>query len=100
MPNWSSIAASVNAAQLRVFGEPITYLPLKGVGDSITESAILLQPSIDQPNTPGYFADIEVDPATPRQRGDKVIWVDGTVYVVNRVSLPPHSNAILALHKQ
>ena len=103
MSNWANIAALANVAQLAVFGEPITYVPDKGLGDPIQTTAILQKPQIDQSASPGYFADIEIDPlqVTSPARGDQVIWADGVTYTVAKVVRPsPYSLFIAALHRK
>src|SRR5260370_9920866 len=101
--SFSDLASRDHAQQLRAFGEPVTYIPAKGLGDPIEISAILDKPQIDQSGTPGYFADIHVDPAivTNPLRGDQVIWADETVYVVAKVARPArYSMFVLALHRK
>lgn len=103
MSNWQNLAARDIAAQLRTFGEPITYLPYGGVGLPIETTCIQTAPAIEQSMSPGYFADIHVDPlviAAP-QKKDEVAWADGAFYVVTKVARPlPDSMYILALHRK
>lgn len=104
MSNWSDLAARDIAIQLRTFGEPITYMPAGGLQPTRYETAILEPPAIDASGAPGagvcYFADIAVDPAIPRLRGDKVIWADGVEYVVAKVVSDPYGLTKLALHRK
>lgn len=98
----SQIGPAISTASsvlLRVCGEPITYFPGRGMSPSITENALLLKPEIDQSTAPGYFADLEVDPGTMRQRGDLVVWSDGSQYIVNKVVQRLNQNTVLAIHR-
>lgn len=92
-----------NAALLAAFGEPITYIPNKGSGQPIATSAILDKPQIDQSASPGYFADVHIDPlqVTTPMRGDQVVWTDGVSYIVAKVvRTDPYSLFIAALHRR
>ena len=102
MSNFSDAATRVNSACLSTFGEPITYITNAGGHVEISTSCILRPPEIDGSSSPGYFADIEVDPAviTAPQRKDIVIWADETVYVVSKVVQPAYGMPILALHRK
>src|ERR1017187_4476550 len=103
MSNWSNLMAGANAAQLAAFGEPITYIPNKGSGEPIATVAILDKPQIDQSASPGYLADIHIDPlqVTSPARGDVVIWADGVSYIVAKVVRPdPYSLFIAAIHRR
>ena len=102
MSEWSNLVAGVNVAQLAAFGEPITYIPNKGSGAPIATVAILDKPQIDQAASPGYFADVHIDPlqVTSPARGDQVIWADGVTYTVAKVVRPaPYGLFIAALHR-
>lgn len=103
MSQWLDRAARGNVAQLREFGEPITYLPNGGVGVPIETACIQTAPAIDQSTSPGYFADIHVDPLVivAPQKKDEVVWADGVFYVVSKIARPlPDSMFILALHRK
>ena len=103
MSNWANIVAGFNVAQLGAFGEPIMYIPDKGLGEPIATVAILDKPQIDQSASPGYFADVHIDPlqVTSPARGDQVIWADGVTYTVAKVVRPDaYSLFIAALHRK
>ena len=102
MPTWSDFAARDNAANLRVFGEPITYIPNKGAGEPLSTLAILKPPAIEQSSSPGYFADIEIDPlvVTAPRKGDGVVWADGTAYVVGKVVPDQYGLTTVAIHRK
>ncbi len=103
MTAWAQQSGLANAALLAAFGEPITYIPNKGSGVPIATVAILDKPQIDQSASPGYFADIHIDPlqVTNPARGDQVVWADGVSYVVAKVVRPdPYSLFIAALHRR
>ena len=102
MTAWAQQSGLANAALLAAFGEPITYIPNKGSGDPTLTVAILDKPQIDQSASPGYFADIHLDPlqvANPA-RGDQVVWRDGVTYTVAKVVRPdPYGLFIVAIHR-
>ncbi len=102
MSDFDDAVADLNAACLDSYGKPITYRGQLGLADPIATTCTLLPPRIDQSASPGYFADIEVDPAviTSPQRRDEVDWADGTVYVVGKVLNPPYGLMTLALHRK
>lgn len=103
MSTWSDLPARVNAAQLRVFGEPIVYRPNGGVGAPVEIKCIPTTPGIDTSAALGYFADVHVDPADVPypQKKDEVDWSDGVTYTVSKVSRPlPDSMYVLALHRK
>jgi hypothetical protein len=97
---WKDSAARVNAAQLATFGVPITYIPI--AGEPLTTRCILRQPTIEQSASPGYFADIDIDPQQiPNpQRKDEVVMEDGTVYLVTKVLNPPLGFITVAIHRK
>ena len=97
---WSTQSAAINAAALKQFGEPVVYQSVDG-GPSVSTTAIIGQPTIEQSTSPGYFADVEVDPVviTNPQRDDQITWADGVVYIVGRVVAPPYGLTKLALHR-
>lgn len=102
LSNFSDAMVGLNAAELAEFGEPITYIPSGGAGEPIQTVCRPRKPLIDQSSGPGYYADIDVDPAVIKnpQRRDVVIWQDGTPYVVNKVVNPPYGLATLAIHRK
>lgn len=103
MATWSERAARVDATQLRVFGEPITYVPGKGAGEAFNENAIIRRPDVQSAQAPGYFSEIEVSGATPRERGD-IVRLGGFAYTVNVVRPADPTvvggNLLLAIHRK
>ncbi len=105
MSFWSDAAARTTPIFQTIGGEPIIYTSVVNGQQQtpITTTAILLPNGIEQSSSPGYFADIEVDPAlvTAPARGDLVQWADGTVYVVAQIAPKrPYSMFALAIHRQ
>ncbi|HYX47872.1 MAG TPA: hypothetical protein VE820_13770 [Sphingomicrobium sp.] len=102
MSDFDDAISDLNDACLDSFGKSIAYRGGQGLADPIATTCTLLPPRIDQSASPGYFADIEVDPTiiTNPQRKDEVDWADGTVYVVSKVLNPPYGLVTLALHRK
>jgi hypothetical protein len=99
---FASEVTAARDAMFEEFGTTVTYFPDQGTGAAVTTLVILLEGSIEEPGSPGYFADVEVRPADvpSPQRKDEVVWGDGTVYVVSRVSRPGQWRCVVALHKK
>jgi hypothetical protein len=93
--------ADAGGAALEVMGTPITYIPY-ATGIGIDALCFLRPPQIVQPAAPGYFGEIEVDPAviTAPACKDQVVWPDGTYYVVAKVVNPPRGLTNLSLHRK
>lgn len=102
MSNFSDLAADANAAMLDEFGEPIEYRPADGKGEPIVTVGILLRPTMQQSRGPGYFADVQVDPAVvvDPEKGDAVVWADGVEYEVMRVVAAEDELTTLVLHRK
>ncbi len=102
MSTFADLAASANDALLAVHGDSITYIPNKGTGDPITTTAILAKPEIEQSASPGYFADLRLDPLqiTAPLKGDQVVWTDGVTYTVAKIARPkPFGLFIVSIHR-
>ena|SRR5947199_499093 len=102
MSIFGNLSTSVNAIILANFGEAVTYVPNKGLGEPIAITAILDKPEIDQSASPGYFADVRLDPIQVPSplRGDLVVWTDGCTYTVSKVVRPdPYGLFIAAIHR-
>lgn len=100
MTIWDQSAIAANVESFAVAGEPITYTPAQGQGTPIVTTCLLRQ-RISGSASPGFFADIEVDPlviSTPL-RGDQVTWKDGVVYTVAQVINDPYGLVTVALHR-
>ncbi len=102
MSDFLDAMADLNAAELESFGVSITYRVNKGAAAPIDALAILRKPAVMQSSAPGYFGDIDVDPAviSDPQLGDVVVWTDGVEYVVARVINPPYGLMTLAIHRR
>jgi hypothetical protein len=104
MSDFSLASSDLQSAALAEFGEPITYIGAKGADTdgAIATVAILCAPTLLQSGTPGYFADLEVDPVVVvnPQKGDRVVWADGSVYEVARVVQRPYQLTKLAVHRK
>ena len=98
MSDFDDAMADLNDATLDALGYPITYIPISG-DNPIKTLCMLKKPEIDQSLSPGYFADLDIDPLQiPNpQRKDEVVWADGTVYVVNRVLNAPRGFTTVAM---
>lgn len=101
MSDFNDLAIVAHAEMLASFGEAIGYRAT-GKGEPIDAVGILLRPAVQQSSAPGYFADVQVDPAVivDPQKGDVVVWADGVEYVVSRVIAPPYELTTLVLFRQ
>jgi hypothetical protein len=101
MSDWSKIAVIPTADLLVTFGESVTYIKMGALPISIR--AIPDRSNVTESAAPGYFLDLQVDPAVvsdPR-KGDKITWTDGVIYVVGKVARPDlYGMYYLALHRQ
>jgi hypothetical protein len=101
--DWRAEEAKLRALTFAARGELVTYLPLQGLGNAVQTRVIRRDPSIEQPDSPGYFADVEVLAgaiAAGLQRKDEVIWADSTIYLVTKIVMRPGHNPLLALHRK
>jgi hypothetical protein len=98
---WTDYTTPADAVLLETMGEPITYR-VGGSGEPIETSAILDASGRAESSAPGYFGEIEVDPAvvTDPQMGDLVIWADGVEYLVQRVVRPAYGLTRLQLRRK
>jgi hypothetical protein len=96
------IIGRMDSAVLRTYRETATYLPDGGKGDPLTIRCVLNNPAEQQSASPGFFAEIQVDPSvvTDPRKGDVVIWTDDVAYVVGRVNKPAYGLTSLSLHRQ
>jgi hypothetical protein len=83
-------------------GESVLYRADGGKADPVSIRCILNNPAEQQSASPGFFAEIEVDPSavTDPRKGDVVIWTDDVAYVVGRVNKPAFGLTSLTLHRQ
>src|ERR1051326_2476491 len=98
--DWQVSEASMRALIFEARGVPVTYIPIQGQGDAVSTRVIRRDPSIEQPESPGYFADVEILEgaiADGLQRKDEVIWGDGTIYVVTKTGRRPDHHRVFPL---
>jgi hypothetical protein len=101
--DWQVSEASMRALIFEARGVPVTYIPIQGQGDAVSTRVIRRDPSIEQPESPGYFADVEILEgaiADGLQRKDEVIWGDGTIYVVTKIVQRTGHNPVLSLQRK
>lgn len=86
---------------LQRFGLDVLYSGYGSESDPISVRCIKMNPEIQQSASPGYFADIQVDPlvVTAPRRGDLITWPDGCIYSVGKIAATPDGLTILAIHK-
>lgn len=101
MPNWTDLGVQANVVMLQRFGLDVLYSGNGGESDPISIRCIKMNPEIQQSATPGYFADIQVDPlvVTAPRRGDLITWPDGCRYSVGKVLATENGLTVLAIHK-